>query len=140
MWELTNISMKGILAGIGFDIVASIILSVLVAAIFSAASGMSMENQSEYQQALESSFSVRLTFLIGGMVIAFAMGFVAEWYSPSPALINAAICGGALLVFHLVMVYLKPDAAPVWSQAIIIVSVVPLSIMGGWILAITNNT
>lgn len=140
MWKLSNISIKGILTGIVFDVLASIILSIAVMAVFAAVAGISPENQSELESAIDASFSVHLAFLIGGLLIALAMGFVAERFASEPALINAAICGGVLLLFHIAMSYIEPEAAPIWSQIVIILCVVPLSIAGGWLNGAIRNT
>ena len=134
MWKLNNISIKGIIGGISFDILASAALSVIVAVIYIRTSGISIENQNEYQQAFESSFNVRLTFLIGGLLIALGMGFVAEKLSANSTLINAGICGLVLLLFNATMVIINPEAAPAWSQIAIIVGVLPLSVFGGWLV------
>ena len=140
MWKISSISVKGILGGIGFDILASVVLSIIVAVVFTSTSGISIENKNEYQQAFESSISVRLAFLIGGLLIALGMGFMAEILSAKSTLINAGACGLVLLVFNLIMVIINPEAAPVWSQIAIIFGVLPLSIFGGWLIVKNKNT
>ena len=140
MWKLSNISAKGILGGITFNIVASVILSIVVAVLFTAGSGVSIEDQVEFQQKFESSFNIRLVFLIGGLLISLGMGFVAEWLAPTKTLINAGVCGALLLLFNTTMVFINPDSAPNWSQILIILGVFPLSILGGWIIARNKNT
>ncbi len=136
MLEISSLSIKSILAGIGLNLLASIILSAIVAYKFAATSGILMKNKSEFQPAFQSSFNVRLALLAICLVTSFFMGIVAEWLAPTPPLVNATVCGGLLLFYHLAMVYLKPDAAPAWSRAIIILGVVPLSTLGGWVVGI----
>jgi len=140
MWKINNISIKGIVGGIGFDILASVLLSIIVAVVFSTSSGISIENQNEYQQAFEASLNVRLTFLIGGLLIALGMGFIAEKLSSNLTLINAGICGATLLLFNVIMVTINPEGTPIWSQIVIIVGVLPLSVFGGWLVVKNKNT
>ena len=92
-----------------------------------------MGNGSTYQRAFESSVYVRLAFMLGGLVIAFGMGYVAEKSAAAPSIVNAALCGVILVVYGGVFVYMKPEAAPRWSQLGMFVGILPLSILGGWI-------
>lgn len=133
MSKTKNISAKGILLGISFNVIASIVLSIIVAFAFSSVTGISMGNHSRYQRAFESSVYVRLAFMLGGLLIAFGMGYVAEKFSAGRSLVNASMCGIILVVYGGVFVYMKPEAAPHWSQIAMFVGILPLSTLGGWI-------
>lgn len=138
MSKTKTISVKGILFGIGFNVIASIVLSIVVAFVFSSVTGISMTNQHTYQKAFESSFYVRLVFMLGGLLIAFGMGYVAERVASAPSIMNAFICGAILVLYGGVFMYLKPDAAPRWSQIAMFVGIIPFSLSGGWFSAGRN--
>jgi len=139
MWKLNNISIKGIFVGIGFVVIASIIYSVATGIAFTILSGISLENQAEFEEAFNASLSVRIAFLLGGLCIAFVMGFIAEWFAKTASLINAAICGSAVTLFNIIVTLESPGSAPIWSQAIIILCVIPLAIAGGHLTGIIKK-
>jgi len=140
MWDAKNIQIKGVLAGLAFGFIASVLLSITVAVSFMALSDATITNEIEFQKEFEQSFIVRVIFLVGGLVTAFLVGLVSEWIAKVSTLINATISGAVLFLFNSSMVYLMPDAAPLWSQIIIILGVLPLSIFGGYIYGRTNKT
>ena len=69
------------------------------------------------------------------------MGYTAEQIFPTPTLINAGVFGGILLIFNLTMELIDPEAAPIWSQVIIVVGVLFCQYMeAGLLLAIKYIT
>lgn len=135
MWDISQLSVKAIALGVGFDVLASMLLTIATVHVFASVKSISLDEGVTFQRAFEKSFAVRLTMLLGGLVFAFAMGLIAESLAQSPSLMNAATSGGVLMAFHIVMVTLKPNAAPRWSQVLIIGGVLPLAIAGGVVAA-----
>lgn len=135
MFQLSKLSFKGILLGIVFYCLASLLLGFSIVLTYSLVVGVA-----DVKAAVGSSVGLQLASLMGGLVIMFFMGSVSEWFSPKHTLINAAICGVLLLANSIYQFFYMPEVAPAWHAIINIMVVIPMSIAGGWFISRAKKT
>jgi len=132
------ISLKGIIIGSLVDVIGSLVVGMVIGAIWSAnyvSSSGAHPTSAELQQYLMNSPYFILTSLLTGLALTAIGGYVAAVIARASELFNAGAVGALGLIFVAISELISRATAPSpnWYLAAALVLTLPAALLGGFL-------